>query len=167
MDLRYAIIALFIITMTSCTSEAISFEEELFENEATTVETTSVELSVQEQELFDLVNDYRVSKGLNSLEYSGESYQFAAEHNDYMISKGELSHDLFNSRASKISKVTAANYVAENVAKDYQLLEDALQGWLDSTPHRNTIEGDFTHATLSITLDTEGNPYYTHIFFRK
>jgi len=166
MDLRYTLIALFVITMTSCTKELTSAEEDLFEN-ADSSENITVELSAQEQTLFDLVNDHRVSMGLIALEFSAASYPYALEHNEYMISKGELSHDHFNSRASKVSKATSANYVAENVAKDYPLIDSALEGWLNSEPHRNTIEGDFTHTTLSIKRDAEGNPYYTQIFFRK
>jgi uncharacterized protein YkwD len=165
MNTRYALITLFIITLTSCSTTSVTEDEELFETE--TASKVVVELSAQEQELFDMVNDYRVSQGLNILEFDAASYEFALEHNEYMISKGQLSHDHFNARASKVSKVTAANYVAENVAKDYQLIDDALSGWLSSTPHRNTIEGDFTHSTISIERDAEGNPYYTQIFFRK
>ena len=165
MNLRYALITLTAIVSVSCTEPSFSEEEALFENE--TKSELVVELSAQEEALFNMVNDYRVSKGLNELEFNAESYEFALEHNEYMISKGQLSHDHFNARASNISKVTSANYVAENVAKDYQLIDDALNGWLSSEPHRNTIEGDFTHATLSIKRDAEGNPYYTQIFFRK
>jgi len=166
---RYVYIA-FIITITaiafsSCSTTSYTDEEELFENE--TASKVVVELSAQEQALFDMVNDYRVSRGLNALEFDAASYEFALEHNEYMISRGKLSHDHFNARASKVSKITAANYVAENVAKDYQLIDDALNGWLSSTPHQNTIEGDFTHSTISIKRDAEGNPYYTQIFFRK
>lgn len=162
---RNLFIALATIVLASCTEPSFSEEEALFENETTS--KLVVELSAQEEALFDMVNDYRVSKGLDELEFSPESYEFALEHNEYMISKGQLSHDNFNARASNISKATSANYVAENVAKDYQLVDDALTGWLESTSHRNTIEGDFTHATLSIKRDAEGNPYYTQIFFRK
>lgn len=165
MSPRYSFIALFAFILTSCSTTSYTDEEELFENE--TASKVVVELSAQEQALFDMVNDYRSSQGLDTLEFDAASYEFALEHNEYMISKGKLSHDHFNARASKVSKVTAANYVAENVAKDYQLIDDALRGWLDSPSHRNTIEGDFTHSTISIKRDVQGTPYYTQIFFRK
>lgn len=165
MSPRHIFIALFAVMITSCSTTSLTDEETLFENE--TASKVVVELSEQEQDLFDMVNDHRISKGLNVLDFSAESHVFAVEHNEYMISKGELSHDHFNSRASKVAEITSANFVAENVAKDYHLIDEALQGWLDSTEHRNTIEGDFTHATISIKTDNEGNPYYTQIFFRK
>lgn len=165
MNLRYILPVFITIVMASCSQPSVADEETLFENETTS--KVVVELSAQEQTLLDMVNDYRISKGLGSLEFSAVSYQFALEHNEYMISKGELSHDNFNSRASDVSKATSANFVAENVAKNYIVLENALNGWLNSEPHKNTIEGDFTHTTLSIKQDSQGNPYYTQIFFRK
>ncbi|MEM1257047.1 MAG: CAP domain-containing protein [Bacteroidota bacterium] len=162
---HYNFIIVFAIALTSCSETSVSEEGQLFENETTS--KVVVELSTQEQMLIDLVNEHRTSQGLNALEFSAEVYEYASEHNEYMISQGELSHDNFESRASTISGITSANFVAENVAKDYQMVDDALQGWLSSTSHKNTIEGDFTHTTLSIMDDDEGNPYYTQIFFRK
>ena len=159
------IIAIIAIPLSSCSPTSYTEEEELLENEIAS--KVVVELSAQEEALFDMVNDYRISQGLNTLEFDAVSYEFALEHNEYMISKGELSHDHFDTRASKVSKATAANYVAENVAKDYQLIDDALRGWLDSPSHRNTIEGDFTHSTISIKRDARGTPFYTQIFFRR
>ncbi len=162
---RYSLIVIFAILLTSCSTTSVSEDQELFENGTTS--KVVVELSVQEQELIDIVNNYRTSQGLNELEFSAEAYKYASEHNEYMISQGALSHDNFEARASTISEITSANFVAENVAKDYPQVENALEGWLNSSSHKNTIEGDFTHTTLSIMNDTEGNPYYTQIFFRK
>ncbi len=162
---RYTLIVIFTIILSSCSTTSVAEDEALFENEPTA--EVVVELSAQEQALFDMVNEYRVSQQLDALKFDAASHEFAVEHNEYMISKGKLSHDHFNARASKVSKVTAANYVAENIAKDYQLIDDALAAWLNSTPHKNTIEGDFTHSTISIVRDARGNPYYTQIFLRK
>lgn len=166
MNLRYSLIAILALAMTSCSTTSVAEEEELFENE-TIVEEVTVTLTSQEKELFDLVNLHRKSKDLNTLEFSDEAYKYALEHNEFMISQGKLSHENFGQRAAQISNETAANYVAENVAKDYSHGNMALQGWLNSASHRKTIEGDFTHAALSIKEDASGNPYYTQIFFRK
>lgn len=161
----YSFIVVFAIALTSCSTTSVAEEEGIFENEVSS--KVVVELSPQEEALIYLVNEYRASKGLNPLEFSAEVYEYASDHNEYMISKGELSHDHFASRASMVSKITSASFVAENVSKDYLLVDHALEGWLNSTAHRNTIEGDYTHTTLSIKVDAEGNPYYTQIFFRK
>ena len=162
---RYSLIIVFVFALTSCSETSVSEEEQLFENGTTS--KVVVELSTQEQTLLDLVNQHRTSIGLNALEFSAEVYEYASGHNEYMISQGALSHDNFDSRATMVSKITSANFVAENVAKDYIFVENVFEAWLNSTSHKNTIEGDFTHTTLSIIADSEGNPYYTQIFFRK
>ena len=167
MNLRYAFILLFSIALASCSTTSVSGEEELFENQAKTLEEITIELSAQEQELFNLVNQHRTSMGMGTLEFSEEAYKYALEHNEHMIGEGELSHDNFSSRAAEIAEETAAEHVAENVARNYPLAEMALEGWLDSAAHKETIEGNFTHTALSIELDTGGNPYYTQIFLRK
>ena len=160
--MRTILLATLALIITSCSSTSVAEEEQLFNEEGS--ENLDVQLTNQEQQLFDLINDHRISIGL---ELSAESYEFALDHNQYMIAQGELSHDNFNARASSIAKITSANFVAENVAKDYMSVEDAMAGWLESNSHKTTIEGDFTHTTLSIKQDSQGNPYYTQIFFRK
>jgi len=85
----------------------------------------------------------------------------ANEHNNYMISSGSLSHDNFSARAAKISSKESAEYVAENVAKDYETAEEAFQGWLKSTNHRSTMEGEFTHTAVSVKKTNTGKFYYT------
>lgn len=119
-----------------------------------------------EQEMLVLVNDYRVSLGFNSLEYSAVAYAYASNHNDYMIAQGSLSHDNFSARASDISAEVNAAYVAENVARDYATARDAFDGWLESPSHRKTVEGEFTHTAVSVKQDASGNLYFTELFFR-
>lgn len=158
---------LLLALIVSCSSPSTAEEDSLFNDNDLVAELESVQLSIEEQDLFDIVNDHRVSNGLNPVTYSGETYVFAQEHNEYMISKGKLSHDNLDERASQIAKQTSADSVEENVARNFQNNSETLEAWLASEDHKNTIEGDFTHATLSITRDDQGMPYYTQIFFRK
>lgn len=167
MNWKYCYLLIITALLVSCSQPSVSEEESLFTKENTDVELESVELSAQEEELFDLINTHRNSKGLEPVMFIEDIYVFAEEHNEYMIAQGELSHDNFNTRASQISEQTAAKLIAENVAKNFQDPNEALEGWLASNSHKNTIEGDFTHSTLSISYDNEGNPYYTQIFIRK
>ena len=124
-------------------------------------------MSTSEEELFELVNQHRVSIGLEALEYSPEAQQFAAEHNAYMIANEKLSHDNFSARAHNLAKVTEAVYVGENVAKNFTTNLATLNGWLNSPSHKKTLEGDFTHSAISITVNGNGQPYFTQLFFRK
>ena len=37
----------------------------------------------------------------------------------------------------------------------------------NSTSHKNTIEGDFTHTGVGVITDEEGKLYFTQLFFKK
>ncbi len=145
-----------VLVIFSCTSENI--------DETPQVETFNVQ--ELETQLHAMVNSHRNSIGQSTLEFNSIAYAYANDHTDYMIAKGSLSHDNFNSRASKISSETEAKEVAENVAKAYPTAEAALEGWLNSAPHKTNIEGDFTHTAISVKKTANGDIYYTQIFFR-
>ncbi len=119
-----------------------------------------------EQELLGIVNDHRTSLGFNSLEFSTVAYTYANAHTDYMISKGSISHDNFSSRASKISQEADAEYVGENVARNYATANQAFAEWFASPSHRKTMEGEFTHTAVSVKVDANGNFYFTQLFYR-
>ncbi len=118
-----------------------------------------------EAELLQLVNQHRSSLGLEALTFSGVAYQHANTHTDYMIATGQLNHDNFSARASQISETVNAKSVAENVAKDYSTAAQALQGWLDSPPHRDTMEGTFSHTAISVKSAPDGTLFFTQLFF--
>lgn len=156
MRLLLAVSVLFALVASSCSKESVA-----------DADIPVAENAVQvEQELLTLVNDHRTSLGLEELNYSAVAYQYANSHTDYMISKGALSHDNWEDRASKMSSEVDAKEVGENVAKDYPTATAALEGWLGSTNHRNTIEGNFTHTAISVKKDSAGKLYYTQLFYR-
>lgn len=158
MKMRKYFATLVVITcgLVSCTKESTQ--------PATIIEAeNSTEI---EQELLNTVNEHRVSIGKNVLQFDTSVYTHANAHTDYMIAKGAISHDNFTARASAISKETAAEFVAENVAKDYANATQAFQGWLNSTNHKRTMEGEFTHTAVSVKKDDRGNLYFTQIFYR-
>ena len=161
---KLLVIALaFVVSMCSTTSpdEEQEYTEALLGNEKVTVDPVSME-----QELLDLVNEHRTSIGENVLQNSPASYKYAEEHNQYMISQNKLSHDNFNDRATQIAAETNAVVVSENVARYYTSAEKTLEGWLNSSSHKEAMEGDFTHTTLSVQLDKDGRPYYTQLFLK-
>ena len=154
---QYIIISILILSLTgSCSKESA---EPLIVVRA----LSSPEV---EQELLGLVNAHRMALGYSSLEFSPVAYEYASAHTDYMIASGTLNHDNFSTRASGISQEVNAEYVAENIARDYDTAQQAFNGWLESTGHRETMEGDFTHTAVSVKKDASGNYYYTQLFFR-
>lgn len=151
-------LVLFVITLASCTKDSPLEKTDI------TVAQNAVDV---ENELLGVVNDHRVSLGVSLLQFSIVAYEYANAHNDYMISKGSLSHDNFSSRASKISSEANAKAVAENVAKDYSDAAQAFEGWLSSSSHRTTMEGDFTHTGVSVKKNADGDYYFTQLFFKE
>ncbi len=155
------------LVITSCSSTSVADEEALFENEENNVEAIELNISETETQLYNVINDYRTANGLSTLTFSAETYKYAKQHTQFMIVADKISHDNFNDRATKIAKETNATHVAENVAKNYPEAEMALQGWLESVSHKNTIEGDFTHTAVCVKENSEGKLFYTQIFFKK
>jgi len=153
---HYVVLVLFVCSLVSCTKESVSDTSIIEAENAKEIET----------ELLSLVNEYRISLGKTALEFNEVAYEYANEHTAYMISKDAINHDNFSSRASKISLQLNAVFVAENVARNYNNAEGAFQGWLDSTSHKKTMEGDFSHTAVSVKINNEGELYFTQIFFR-
>ncbi len=156
MRLHCAIAVLFVFVISSCSKES-----------SDNTDIVEVENAVEvEQELTGMINGHRASLGYTSLQFNAVAYQYANAHTDYMIAKGNINHDNFSARASKISAEVNASYVAENVAKDYSSAAEAFENWISSSGHRKNIEGNFTHAAISVKKDANGNFYYTQLFYR-
>lgn len=153
----YAFLVLFVFILGSCSKESI--------DDTPNIEAANV--VALEQEVLDIVNSHRLDLGARTLVFSPIAYEYANKHTDYMISKGSLSHDNFSSRASSIASKAEVQRVAENVAKDYRTAQEAFMGWYESTNHKNTMEGDFTHTAVSVKEDENGKFYYTQLFYKE
>ncbi|WP_047246004.1 CAP domain-containing protein [Maribacter thermophilus] len=145
------------ILLTSCSKDV----DEVYEKVALTTSTTDIE-----EQVVDLVNEYRASKGLVILEINSVAKNYAISHNEYMISKDEISHDNFLQRASDLSLEINATHVAENVARDFNTAEEVFNAWLLSAAHLKNIEGDFTETAISVVADSEGRQYFTQVFIK-
>lgn len=156
MRTQFIALVLFVSTLASCTKESLETTNIVEAENATEVE----------QKLLAIVNDHRTSLGQSTLEFSDVAYSHANDHNDYMIALGDINHHNFSARASKISSQIGAELVAENVAKDYDSAIEAFEGWLNSSSHKTTMEGDFTHTAVSVKVSATGDLYFTQIFFR-
>ncbi|MGJ8738452.1 CAP domain-containing protein [Zobellia laminariae] len=149
--------------MTSC-STSTTEEDDLYKAVATT--NKEVTIYAIEQEVIDVVNDYRVSVGLNAVEFSSVAYGYANAHNEYMISEGIISHDNFDKRASKLSEEANADFVSENLGMDYTNANDILEAWKNSPTHKKVMEGNFNYTAVSVTADENGVLYFTQLFFQ-
>jgi uncharacterized protein YkwD len=152
------------ITMNSCSADSADGTEN---STATETLITNYTYNDSEVETMKLINDYRVSIGLNALETINHISFKCQEHNNYMIANNVVDHSDFTSRSNNIMSVLGAKKVGENVAYNYKTSEAAVRAWLDSPGHKENIEGDFTHFGLSVTTDAKtGKKYYTNIFVK-
>ncbi|MBP6374414.1 MAG: CAP domain-containing protein [Flavobacterium sp.] len=160
--LKSLLVVAFVLSLTSCSSpsnEDNSSKPELIQQYA---------YSADEMELADLINEYRISKGLNALDVVNHVSFKSEEHNVYMIAKKAVNHDLFDQRSQNIMEVLGAVKVNENVAYNFATPASALNAWLNSPAHKANIEGAFTHFGISIRTDSlTGKKYYTNIFLKK
>ncbi|HEA20508.1 hypothetical protein LCGC14_1233890 [marine sediment metagenome] len=156
MRIHLIVLAVFTSVLASCSKETSETVDIVEKENVTEVE----------QNVLATVNEYRVSYGLNALKFDPIAYKYASEHTDYMIAKGALSHDEFTARATALAADVDVELVAENVAKDYTTATEVFQGWLESTNHRRTMEGDFNHTAVSVKKDSNGTFYFTQIFYR-
>jgi len=153
-----------VFTMMSCSSD--STEDLTTATDATLVK--NYDYRADELELADLINAHRVSLGLNPLQVINHISYKSEEHNEYMIAKNVVNHDLFAERSQNIMQVLGAVKVNENVAYNFSTPASALNAWLNSPGHKANIEGEFTHFGISIRENAEtGKKYYTNIFIKK
>ncbi|TCP23331.1 uncharacterized protein YkwD [Tenacibaculum skagerrakense] len=150
-------ILLFTILTTSCNSDTES--EGIFDD--------SNNVSSYEKEILELINNYRKDKGLPSLKLLAIIKTQTDKHTDYMIAKGEISHDNFGARSNYLQTNAQAKATAENVASGYSTATSVVNGWLNSDGHRKNIEGNYTHFHLTAKKSPVNKWYYTNIFIRK
>jgi uncharacterized protein YkwD len=155
---------LFILTivLTSCSTEE---EDILFESKA---EEIIVTYNTIELEVLDLVNTYRASKSLPSLQKMDIISSVAKSHSDYMVETGLVNHDNFPLRNKELINKANASSVGENVAYGFNSAEGVVNAWLKSDAHRSIIEReDFTHFGVSVETNKEGKKYFTHMFIKQ
>jgi uncharacterized protein YkwD len=159
--LRLVLLIAVIFTMNSCSSDS---------SEASVVEAKSQEVlnynyRADELETMKLINDYRVSVGLNTLKKINHISFKSEEHDEYMIANNVVNHNDFVARSENIINVLGAKKVGENIAYNYSSPQAAVTAWLNSPAHKENIEGDFTSFGIAIRENaTTGKKYYTNIF---
>ena len=149
-------------TMVSCSSD--SSDDVAADNKI----IVTYDYNETEAKLVTLINDYRVSQGLNPLQVINHISYKSQEHNEYMIDKNVVNHDYFEQRSNNIIHVLGAERVGENIAYNYVTAESAMQAWLNSPGHKANLLGDYTHFGISVTVDpVTGRKYYTNMFMKK
>ncbi len=154
--------ALLAILSFSCSTDSIEEDKIDAITSSYVPETKDVEI-----EILELINNHRISKGLNALQGMSTIKAQAYGHTDYMIDKHEVSHDNFLQRSNNLKNNPGAVKVGENVAYAYSSPASVVNAWIKSDGHRANIEGDYTNFDISAEKDKDGKWYFTNIFIKK
>jgi uncharacterized protein YkwD len=156
-------LALFtVFVLTSCTTDIIDDNIATLELKSTSIKTKTIEI-----EILELINNHRLSLGLNPLDDMTIVKSVAYTHTDYMVYNDEVSHANFYARSNYLKQNVGAERVSENVAYGYSSADSVVRAWLKSDGHKANIEGDFTNFDVSAEVNDEGKWYYTNIFIKK
>ncbi len=165
--LRALLLVAMIHTLNSCSPDALGTPSTVASTTSATASQKAIVYTYNSDELevMSLINTYRVSIGLNTLEQVNYISYKSEEHNTYMIANNVVNHNDFVARSEDIMKVLGAKAVSENIAYNYNTPQAAVNAWLNSPTHKENIEGSFTHFGISIRIDAvSGKKYYTNMF---
>ncbi len=161
--IKLPLLAVFVVfTLSSCTTDNLDDKAEALE-----LKVINPKIKTIEVEILELINNHRLSIGLNPLKDMMLIKSVAFTHTDYMVDNDEVSHANFYSRSDYLKANASAIKVSENVAYGYSSATSVVRAWLKSEGHKATIEGDFSNFDVSAELNDEGKWYYTNIFIKK
>jgi uncharacterized protein YkwD len=116
----------------------------------------------------DAVNRERKKRLLPAMHIDARLQEAAQRHADRMAATGLYGHEIGPGTdfQSRIYEVGFTNSSGENIGVGYGSVDDAIQGWLDSPPHRkNMLKANYNAAGIAYAFNTSGkNPRYTHFW---
>ncbi|EFA72355.1 alkaline-shock protein [Cylindrospermopsis raciborskii CENA303] len=121
-----------------------------------------------EAQVFQQINQYRVSQKLGTLTRNPSIDTQARIHSQNMASgKVPFSHQDFDKRVKAINITYRA--VAENVAYNQGVQDPAstaVRGWLKSPGHLRNIRGDYNLNGIGVAINNKGEIFFTQIFLK-
>lgn len=158
-------IILLLVTFASCSKESV--DQTTPTPSTNYVVNNNYTYSEIELQVADLINQYRVSKGLSPLEKINHISNVSEGHDEYMISINTLTHALFAQREENLRATLGAVAVGENIAYNYSTAQSVVAAWINSPAHKANMEGNYTHFGISVRTTPEGKMYFTNMFIRK
>ena len=95
-----------VLTFTSCSTDSMDDKADAIELKLVELQAKTIEI-----EILDLINDYRLSLGLNTLNDMSLVKSVAYSHTDYMVDNDEVSHDNFYTRSNYLKANAGAKRV--------------------------------------------------------
>ena len=135
-----------------------------------TNQTTTANLSLDEQEVFNLINQQRTSNGLSALKIDSEVQNVARIKAQDMVNNNYFSHtsptygspfDMLKSY--KVSYTTAGENIAGNSSNS-----GAVTAWMNSSGHRaNILNSSFTYTGIGVVSSPKYGKIYVQMFIGK
>lgn len=127
-------------------------------------------LATLEEEVAQIVNRERISRGLPVLSYDAELCRLARLKSQDFINKKYFAHQSptygspFEMLKNNGIKYTSAG---ENIAKGQPTPVSVMNAWMNSPGHRgNILSTAFTKIGVGAAKDAGGNLYWTQLFIR-
>lgn len=118
--------------------------------------------------IFERINQHRAQQYLPLLQINPHIQVAATQHaQDMADGRQPFGHGGFQERARILLNKLSGTSVAENVALGSANAERIVQTWLESSGHRNNIEGDFDWTGIGIAQSNEQEYYYCQLFIKK
>ena len=123
--LRTLLLFLAVNTMYSCSSDSSANPA----SSTSSLTATNYSYNSSEIQTMDLINNYRVSIGLNTLQKINYISLKSEQHDNYMITNNVVNHDDFVARSQDITNVVGAKTVGEDVVYNYSIAQAAFDAW--------------------------------------
>jgi uncharacterized YkwD family protein len=134
----------------------------------TTTQSTTSEFSAYQQEVLNIVNKERTSRGLSALKLNMEVSKVATIKSQDMIDKGYFAHNspTYGSPFDMMKKFGITYKSAgENIAMGQKTPQEVMTAWMNSEGHRkNILNSSFTEIGIGIAKDKNGRLYWTQMF---
>lgn len=121
--------------------------------------------NTQELEMIQLVNQYRVSNSLNTLNDVQHISALCEQSNNYMISYNDVKHYYFQDRIENLKRIGYTS-VSAIVCFNFVSNQGALNAMNSDVNCQKILIGDFTDFGVSIKTNTNGRKYYTLTFVK-
>lgn len=125
------------------------------------------ELKEMEEDVLVAINAYRATLELSPLTMNSFIRAECRTHSENMADGTvPVGHDGVLDRSARIKEELGLGIIAENVAVGANSAEAVVNSWLNSSAHKENIEGDFSLTGVGIAQDSDGVLYFTQIFYQ-
>lgn len=102
-------------------------------------EGTTRPQGLSRETILQKINGVRADNGREALSYSSTLERAAQTHTRLMASRGQISHELGGTLRERVTVAGYTGAVGENLAGGQPTIEKAIEGWMKSASHRNTL----------------------------